>query len=108
MPGDAPWILKEVPHGKVVMPWAHAAPYGAPGGKSNEIFERYLVEEVVPMVDAGYRTDKEQRQAGLGRAVDGGCVAWRRPTKNFRVKWPRSRSRSATRPLPRQKIAFDG
>lgn len=135
IPGDAPWIAKEVPHGKVemvthhskvlsgvrevfvytppgyegkrserypvlylfhgnndvaagwtwtgrahiildnliaegkakpmilVMPWAHAAPFGAPG--NTELFDRYLVEEVVPLADAGYRTVKSPASRAL-------------------------------------------
>jgi enterochelin esterase family protein len=41
----------------VVMPWGHALPFGAkPGERSNnDLFEEYLVKEVVPLVEARYR-----------------------------------------------------
>jgi enterochelin esterase family protein len=43
----------------VVMPWGHALPFGArpAAGQptNNELFEQYLVEEVIPLVEATYR-----------------------------------------------------
>ena len=49
----------------LVMPWAHAAPYGTAGLKNTELFERYLLEEVVPMVDSTYRTAKGSANRAL-------------------------------------------
>ena len=43
----------------VVMPAGHAVPFGAPRGgpvNNNELFEQYLVKEVIPSVEAKYRT----------------------------------------------------
>jgi enterochelin esterase family protein len=37
----------------VVMPFGHAAPYGA--SNNGELFERYLLEDVMPAVESGYR-----------------------------------------------------
>ena len=41
----------------VVMTNGHAVPYGTPAepGRNNELFEQYLLREVVPMVEANYR-----------------------------------------------------
>ncbi len=49
----------------LVMPWAHSAPYGAAGLKNAELFEKYLLEEVVPMVDSTYRTAKGSANRAL-------------------------------------------
>jgi enterochelin esterase family protein len=52
----------------VVMPWAHAAPFEAPGRKNAELFEGYMVNEIVPLVDATYRTSRrpfDRALAGL-------------------------------------------
>jgi enterochelin esterase-like enzyme len=49
----------------LVMPWAHAAPFGSAGSKNTELFERYLLEDVVPMVDATYRTAKGSANQAL-------------------------------------------
>lgn len=49
----------------LVMPWAHAAPFGAPGKKNTEMFERYLVEEVVPLAESRYRTVKDRQSRAI-------------------------------------------
>jgi enterochelin esterase family protein len=51
----------------LVMPWAHAAPYGAPGAQNTELFERYLLEDIVPLAEANYRTAK----GSANRAIAG-------------------------------------
>jgi enterochelin esterase family protein len=55
----------------VVMPWGHALPFGArpPAGQpsNNDVFEKYLVDEVMPLVEARYRT-----AAGRGRRAVAG------------------------------------
>jgi enterochelin esterase family protein len=47
----------------IVMPWGHAAPFGAPG--NNEKFEKYLLEDVMPMVEGEYRLTGERAVVGL-------------------------------------------
>lgn len=49
----------------LVMPWAHAAPFGAPGQENTEMFERYLVEEIVPLADTRYRTVKHRESRAI-------------------------------------------
>lgn len=40
----------------IVMPWGHAAPYrGAAGVNNTALFQKYLLEDVVPMVEKHYR-----------------------------------------------------
>src|SRR5690349_23408319 len=43
----------------IVMPWGHATPFGVPvlpGGQTNDqLFENYLLKDVVPTVEAQYR-----------------------------------------------------
>jgi enterochelin esterase-like enzyme len=43
----------------IAMPWGHAVPFGAPReqqARNNALFEQYLLEEVIPLVDSNYRT----------------------------------------------------
>src|SRR5581483_3086602 len=44
----------------VVMAWGHALPFGArPAAgqpNNNELFEQYLMKDVIPLVEAKYRT----------------------------------------------------
>ena len=60
----------------VVMPAGHAAPFGAPRGgpvSNNELFEQYLVKEVIPSVEAKYRTATGARNRVLaGLSMGGG------------------------------------
>jgi enterochelin esterase-like enzyme len=54
----------------VVMPWGHAVPFGAPReqqARNNDLFERYLIEEVLPLVESNYRTSA----GGANRALAG-------------------------------------
>jgi enterochelin esterase-like enzyme len=39
----------------VVMPWGHALPFGTREPGNNDVFEEYLMKEVVPLVEARYR-----------------------------------------------------
>ncbi len=60
----------------VVMPAGHAIPFGAPGigGNSNsQMFDRYLMTEVIPFVESKYRvaTDAKNR-AMAGLSMGGG------------------------------------
>jgi enterochelin esterase family protein len=55
----------------LVMPWGHAVPYG--GSNNTTIFQRYLLEEVLPDVEKKYRVarDRESR-AIVGLSMGGG------------------------------------
>jgi enterochelin esterase family protein len=60
----------------VVMPAGHAKPYNLPRGGSpsnNELFEQYLTKEVIPFVDASFRTAAgPQNRAMAGLSMGGG------------------------------------
>lgn len=60
----------------VVMPWGHALPFGArpPAGQpaNNDVFEDYLMKEVVPLVEAHYRVAPgRHNQAVVGLSMGG-------------------------------------
>lgn len=65
----------------VVMPFGHAAPYGARGGvggrNNNELFEDYVVKDVLPMVEAEYRTEKGRDKRSIAGLSMGGGQALR-------------------------------
>jgi enterochelin esterase family protein len=85
MAGRANLILDHLIAGKqavpmiVVMPWGHALPFGArPAAgqpSNNDLFERYLLDEVMPLVEAKYRTRARGATGATGdrraRAVAG-------------------------------------
>ena len=60
----------------VVMPAGHAKPYNSPRGappNNNELFEQYLTREVIPFVDANFRTAPGARNRALaGLSMGGG------------------------------------
>lgn len=57
----------------IVMPLGHAEPFGAPGGQNTAKFERYLIEEVIPAVDAKYRVAPgRDNRAIMGLSMGGG------------------------------------
>ncbi len=60
----------------VVMPAGHAVPFTAPRGgpvSNNELFEQYLVKEVIPLVESKYRTAPGPRNRVLaGLSMGGG------------------------------------
>ena len=61
----------------VVMPFGHAAPFGARtgvGGKTNdELFEDYLLKDVVPLVESEYRVETgRDKRAIAGLSMGGG------------------------------------
>jgi enterochelin esterase family protein len=61
----------------VVMPFGHAAPYGARGGAggrgNNELFEDYVIKDVIPMVETNYRTEKgRDKRSVAGLSMGGG------------------------------------
>lgn len=57
----------------VVMPFGHAAPYGAQGGQNNTLFERYLLEDVIPQIEKKYRVAAgRENRAIVGLSMGGG------------------------------------
>lgn len=60
----------------VVMPAGHAVPFSAPRGgpvNNNDLFEQYLVKEVIPLIQAKYRTAPGSRNRALaGLSMGGG------------------------------------
>ena len=60
----------------VVMPYGHAVPFGSPREKqarNTEMFERHLLEDVMPMVDAKYRVKPGRDQHAIaGLSMGGG------------------------------------
>jgi enterochelin esterase family protein len=63
----------------IVMPWGHALPFGAhppPGRPSNnDLFEQYLLKEVMPLVEARYRTAPGRRNRAIVGLSMGGAQA---------------------------------
>jgi enterochelin esterase family protein len=54
----------------VVMPWGHAAPYRAPN--NNALFEKYLLQDVIPLVDKTYRVlPGRENRALVGLSMGG-------------------------------------
>jgi enterochelin esterase family protein len=57
----------------IVMPWGHAVPYDGPQTNNTALFERYLLEEVMPQVDKKYQTTRNREQRALvGLSMGGG------------------------------------
>jgi enterochelin esterase-like enzyme len=63
----------------VVMPWGHALPFGARPAEgepsNNDLFERYLLEDVRPLVEAKYRTAPGRRNRAVVGLSMGGAQA---------------------------------
>ena len=57
----------------IVMPWGHATPYGEAQGNNTALFEKYLLDDLIPAIDKTYRTlaDREHR-ALVGLSMGGG------------------------------------
>jgi enterochelin esterase-like enzyme len=56
----------------VVMPWGHAAPFRAPRGSNTPLFQKYLLEDLVPLVDQTYRVlPGPQNRALVGLSMGG-------------------------------------
>ncbi len=67
-------VKKTVPM-VVVMPYGHAMPFGTrpPSGQPDLVFERYLLEDVAPLVEAQYRIAPGRRnRAIVGLSMGGG------------------------------------
>lgn len=57
----------------VVMPWGHAVPYGGAQSNNTATFERYLVEEIMPQVEAKYLVARgREKRAIVGLSMGGG------------------------------------
>ena len=57
----------------IVMPWGHAVPYGGSQSNNTAIFERYLIEEVMPQVEKKYRVARgRENRAIVGLSMGGG------------------------------------
>ena len=68
----------------VVMPYGHAVPFGAPRERqagNTALFERHLLEDVMPMVEAKYRVKPGRQQRAIaGLSMGGGqaiAIGWR-------------------------------
>ncbi len=57
----------------IVMPWGHAVPFEGPQTDNTVIFERYLIDEIIPQVERKYRTLRDRRHRALiGLSMGGG------------------------------------
>lgn len=59
----------------VVMPFGHATPYGAAGGltKNTDLFDQYLVKDVIPTVESKYRVAPGRAHRAIaGLSMGGG------------------------------------
>ncbi len=57
----------------IVMPWGHALPIDGPQANNTAVFERYLIEEVIPQVEAKYRVrGGRDSRAIAGLSMGGG------------------------------------
>ena len=83
MAGNANFILDNLLAGKkavpmiVVMPFGHATPFGTPtsatGISNDDLFEQYLLTDVVPTVEARYRVAPGREQRAIaGLSMGGG------------------------------------
>ncbi|MEO7413832.1 MAG: alpha/beta hydrolase-fold protein, partial [Opitutaceae bacterium] len=57
----------------IVMPWGHSVPLGGPQGQNNDTFDRYLTQEVIPLVESKYRVAPDRaNRAIMGLSMGGG------------------------------------
>lgn len=60
----------------IVMPWGHAVPFASPSeqqARNSELFERYLLDEVIPLVETNYRVGAgASNRAIAGLSMGGG------------------------------------
>jgi enterochelin esterase family protein len=57
----------------IVMPFGHAVPYGGPQTNNTAVFERYLIEDVIPQVEKKYRVAPgRENRAIVGLSMGGG------------------------------------
>jgi enterochelin esterase-like enzyme len=57
----------------IVMPWGHAVPYSGPQTNNTAMFERYLLDDVMPQIEKKYRvTANRGNRAVVGLSMGGG------------------------------------
>jgi enterochelin esterase family protein len=57
----------------IVMPWGHAVPYLGSQSNNTALFERYLIDEVMPQVEQKYRVARgRENNAVVGLSMGGG------------------------------------
>jgi enterochelin esterase family protein len=57
----------------IVMPWGHALPVGAPTGNNAELYEQYLLKDVIPWIEAKYRVAPGRTNRAIaGLSMGGG------------------------------------
>ncbi|MDB6040769.1 MAG: putative esterase, partial [Verrucomicrobiales bacterium] len=57
----------------VVMPWGHAVPINAGRSDNTAVFERYLLDEIIPQVEKKYRVARgRENRALFGLSMGGG------------------------------------
>lgn len=56
----------------VVMPFGHAVPFGERGANNNAVFEKYLIEEVMPYMESEYRIAAAQKTRAIAGLSMGG------------------------------------
>jgi enterochelin esterase family protein len=57
----------------LVMPWGHAVPFDGPQDRNSELFERHLLNEILPDIERRYRTSPgRQHRAIVGLSMGGG------------------------------------
>jgi enterochelin esterase family protein len=78
--GNVNFIMDNLIAGKravpmiIVMPWLHALPYDVPSVESNDAFTRYLLEDVMPLVERRYRVAKDRAHRALIGLSMGGAA----------------------------------
>jgi enterochelin esterase family protein len=58
----------------VVMPWLHALSFDAPPIESNDALARYLLEDVIPLVEGKYRVTRDRAHRALAGLSMGGAA----------------------------------
>jgi enterochelin esterase family protein len=58
----------------VVMPWLHALPFDTPSAESNDALEKYLIGDVIPLVESKYRVTGDRAHRALFGLSQGGAA----------------------------------
>jgi enterochelin esterase family protein len=57
----------------IAMPWGHAVPYGEPQAGNTALFEKHLLEDLMPAIERTYRTSPgRENRALVGLSMGGG------------------------------------
>jgi enterochelin esterase-like enzyme len=59
----------------IVMPWLHALPFDAPPIESNDVLARYLLADVLPLVEGKYHVARDRAHRALFGLSLGGAAA---------------------------------